>query len=91
MQRTFVVYMASPEAHLYSSISEENKKSSVPETTHGPLDLSMAISSITSAGKVYSESKLPPSMPTAYKRWKPELAPVAPHDPTTYFPMVLYK
>ncbi len=57
----------------------------------GPLDLTAAIAAITTAGKVYSESKLPPRLPIAYKRWKPTRAPDAPHEPDAYFPMLLVK
>ena len=65
-------------------------ESAVTET-RSPLDLTAAIAAITTAGKVYSESKLPPKLPTAYKRWKPTRAPDAPHDPNAYFPMLLMK
>lgn len=57
----------------------------------GSLDLTAAIATITAAGKVYSESKLPPKFPIAYKRWKPTRAADAPHDPDAYFPMLLMK
>ncbi|KAL0574953.1 hypothetical protein V5O48_006998 [Marasmius crinis-equi] len=55
------------------------------------VDLSEAIATITSSAKVFSESKLPPSLPTPYKRWAPERAPDAPHAPHSYFPMLMYK
>ncbi|KAG6917826.1 hypothetical protein DXG01_000886 [Tephrocybe rancida] len=60
-------------------------------TTKAPLDLTEAIASITTAQKVYSESKLPPSLPVPHKRWIPKRAPDAPHDPHAYFPMHMYK
>ncbi|KAG6845389.1 hypothetical protein H0H87_009736 [Tephrocybe sp. NHM501043] len=63
----------------------------VPAATKVPLDLTEAIASITTAQKVYSESRLPPSLPVPHKRWIPERAPDAPHDPHSYFPMHLYK
>ncbi len=53
------------------------------------LDLSAAIATITSTAKVYSESKLPPSVPVAYKNWVPKLADAPDHR--GYFPMLLYK
>jgi len=34
---------------------------------------------------------LPPTPPTPFKRWIPERAPDAPHDPNAYFPMILVK
>ncbi|KAJ6593890.1 NUZM, NADH-ubiquinone oxidoreductase 21.3 kDa subunit [Mycena capillaripes] len=68
----------------------EDKKD-VPADAPQPVDLSVAISSITSAGKVYTTAKLPPTLPTSRKRWVPQLAPNAPHDPHGYFPMLLYK
>ena len=76
----------------YSSSSPANEDASeVPATSERSIDLTEAITSITTAQKVYSESKLPPTIPTPYKRWTPELAPDAPHDQHAYFPMSLYK
>ncbi|KAJ7725831.1 NUZM, NADH-ubiquinone oxidoreductase 21.3 kDa subunit [Mycena maculata] len=66
-------------------------KKGVPADAPQPVDLSVAISSITQKQKVYSLAKLPPTLPTSRKRWVPQLAPDAPHDPHGYFPMVLYK
>lgn len=63
----------------------------VESTLPKPVDLTAAISEITAANKVYSATKLPPRLPSPYKRWTPELAPDAPHDPNAYFPMILYK
>jgi hypothetical protein len=74
-----------------SAPSQEAEASSVPTTSPKSLDLSAAIATITSAAKVYTESKLPPKLPTPYRRWKPEMAPDAPHDPHSYFPMLMYK
>ena len=56
-----------------------------------PMDLTSAIATITTAGKVFSQSKLPPSMAVSYKRWRPERADDAPHAPDSYFPMILVK
>ncbi|KIP11616.1 hypothetical protein PHLGIDRAFT_27843 [Phlebiopsis gigantea 11061_1 CR5-6] len=56
-----------------------------------PVDLTAAISTIAQEGKVFSESKLPPSYPTSFKRWKAEQVEDAPHDPNSYFPMLLVK
>ena len=56
-----------------------------------PVDLTAAIATITQAGKVYSEAKLPPSIKTSFKRWRPERALDPPHDPNAYFPMILVK
>ncbi|TFK75461.1 NADH dehydrogenase 21 kDa subunit [Pluteus cervinus] len=64
--------------------------SGVP-ATQKTVDLSEAIVSITAAQKVYSESKLPPKFPTAYKRWVPEQQPDAPHPEHSYWPMSLYR
>ncbi|EIM81167.1 NADH dehydrogenase subunit [Stereum hirsutum FP-91666 SS1] len=64
---------------------------SVPATAPKPVELTEAIATISSAAKAYSASKLPPSLPTPNKRWIPELAPDAPHDPNAYFPMILVK
>ncbi|KAI0645539.1 21 kDa subunit of NADH dehydrogenase [Trametes meyenii] len=65
--------------------------SSVPAEQSSPLDLTQAIATITSARKAYSEAKLPPVPPIAYKKWRPEPAEDAPHDPDAYFPMSLVK
>lgn len=67
------------------------ENSDVPAAPQPILDLSEAISTITSVQKVYSESRLPPSLPVPYKRWIPERAPDAPHDKHAYFPMLLYR
>ncbi|KAJ7703210.1 NUZM, NADH-ubiquinone oxidoreductase 21.3 kDa subunit [Mycena rosella] len=66
-------------------------KQGVPADAPKPVDLSVAISSITQNQKVYTMTKLPPTLPTSRKRWVPQLAPDAPHDPHGYFPMLLYK
>ncbi|KAH9083428.1 21 kDa subunit of NADH dehydrogenase [Lactarius deliciosus] len=55
------------------------------------LSLSEAIGTINAARKAYSTSTLPPTPPTPFKRWVPERAPDAPHDPNAYFPMILVK
>lgn len=75
------------------SESKEAEKSSAPveASKSAPVDLTTAITEVTSANKVYSAAKLPPRLPSPFKRWHPELAPDAPHDPNAYFPMVLYK
>ncbi|KAG2362257.1 NUZM, NADH-ubiquinone oxidoreductase 21.3 kDa subunit [Suillus spraguei] len=69
----------------------EGEKSDVPTKTSEIMDLTGAIAAITSAHKVYDQSKLPPKVPTPFKKWRAELAPDAPHDPNAYFPMLLYK
>jgi hypothetical protein len=56
-----------------------------------PVDLAVAISEIAKTKAIFSESKLPPSLPTPHKRWVPQLAEAPPHDPDSYFPMSLYK
>ena len=63
----------------------------MPATPPQQLDLSEAIGTISAARKVYGTSALPPTPPTPYKRWIPERAPDAPHDPNSYFPMILVK
>jgi len=75
------------------SESKEGEKSASPVelSQHKPVDLITAIAEVTSINKVYSTAKLPPRLPSPFKRWTPELAPDAPHDPNAYFPMVLYK
>lgn len=63
----------------------------MPAQAPEPTELAEAIATITSSNKVYSEAKLPPALPTAYRRWKPERAEDPPHDRTSYFPMLLFK
>ncbi|KAN0107200.1 hypothetical protein V8E52_010402 [Russula decolorans] len=55
------------------------------------LGLTEAIGAISTARKAYSTSSLPPTPPTPFKRWVPERAPDAPHDPNEYFPMIMVK
>ncbi|PIL36232.1 hypothetical protein GSI_01894 [Ganoderma sinense ZZ0214-1] len=71
---------------------QKAEASSVPaEHPQGGVDLTQAIATIASARKAYSESKLPPTPPIAFKQWRPERAEDAPHDPHAYFPMILVK
>ena len=65
--------------------------SDVPAEKQGAVDLTQAIATIASARKAYSESKLPPTPPIPFKRWRPERVEDAPHDPHAYFPMLLVK
>ncbi|KAF8161069.1 NADH dehydrogenase 21 kDa subunit [Crassisporium funariophilum] len=74
-----------------SAPSETADKASVPATTEKVLNLSEAIASINAATKVYSETMLPPALPTPYKRWIPEVSPPPPHDENSHFPMTLYR
>ncbi|CAL1707080.1 unnamed protein product [Somion occarium] len=69
----------------------EGDKAGVPAPKKEAVDLTAAIATISSARKAYSESNLPPKVPTPFKRWIPERAPDAPHDPTAYWPMLLVK
>ncbi|KAF8200843.1 NUZM, NADH-ubiquinone oxidoreductase 21.3 kDa subunit [Pholiota molesta] len=71
--------------------SDSADKSGVPAVENKTLDLAAAIASITSKEQVYSDSRLPPALPTPYKRWVPKLSPPAPHEPYSYFPMSLYR
>ncbi|KZP34486.1 NUZM, NADH-ubiquinone oxidoreductase 21.3 kDa subunit [Athelia psychrophila] len=72
---------------------KEGDKPSPPVAAALPeaVELTTAISEITGANKVYSSSKLPPRIPSPFKRWTPDLAEDAPHDPNAYFPMLMYK
>ncbi|KIM78923.1 hypothetical protein PILCRDRAFT_74952 [Piloderma croceum F 1598] len=63
----------------------------VEATKHESVDLVTAIEEVASTNKLFSTTKLPPRIPSSFKRWTPELAPDAPHDPNAYFPMILYK
>ncbi|KAF8993670.1 NUZM, NADH-ubiquinone oxidoreductase 21.3 kDa subunit [Cyathus striatus] len=72
------------------AVSAPQGASDVPAATKS-VDLSEAIATITTSRKVYSESRLPPILPTSYKRWIPERAPDAPHTPYSYWPMLQYR
>ncbi|KAG2154400.1 NUZM, NADH-ubiquinone oxidoreductase 21.3 kDa subunit [Suillus bovinus] len=73
------------------SEAKDGENANVPTKTQETLDLTGAIAAITSVHKVYDQSKLPPKVPSPFKKWRAELAPDAPHDPNAYFPMLLYK
>jgi hypothetical protein len=64
-----------------------NVQASVPAVTT-PVELTSVLAANAAA---FSAERLPPAMPTAYKRWVPERAEDAPHDPDAYFPMLLVK
>lgn len=66
--------------------------SSVPALAEppAPQELTQTITKLASS-KVFSESNLPPAITTPYKKWRPQRAEDAPHDPHAYFPMILVK
>ncbi|KAG6378210.1 21 kDa subunit of NADH dehydrogenase [Boletus reticuloceps] len=70
---------------------KEGETNQVPAKAPDAVDLTQAIVAVTSISPVYNDAKLPPEVPTPFKRWRPERAPDAPHDPNAYFPMLLYK
>ncbi|KAG8213662.1 21 kDa subunit of NADH dehydrogenase [Butyriboletus roseoflavus] len=70
---------------------QEREAAQVPIKASEAVDLTQAIATVASPTPVYGEAKLPPKAPTPFKRWRPERAPDAPHDPNAYFPMLLYK
>ncbi|PPR07381.1 hypothetical protein CVT26_013697 [Gymnopilus dilepis] len=86
---TLLIEHSAPQA--VSAPSTGTDQASVPAEQPKSVDLTQAIASITSAAKVYSESKLPPALPTPHKRWQPQLSPPPPHDEHSYFPMLLYR
>ncbi|KZT26837.1 21 kDa subunit of NADH dehydrogenase [Neolentinus lepideus HHB14362 ss-1] len=71
--------------------SNEGENASVPATSSQSLDLTSTIATIVTARKAFSETKLPPVLPVAHKKWRPERTEDAPHDPNAYFPMILVK
>ncbi|KAH7923727.1 NUZM, NADH-ubiquinone oxidoreductase 21.3 kDa subunit [Leucogyrophana mollusca] len=73
------------------SEGKEGEQSSLPAKAAEIMDLAGAIATITSTQKVYDQARLPPKVPTPFKKWRAERAPDAPHDPNAYFPMLLYK
>ncbi|KIY46204.1 NUZM, NADH-ubiquinone oxidoreductase 21.3 kDa subunit [Fistulina hepatica ATCC 64428] len=89
---------------LSTLLIEHSTPQAIPEPTDGKdgevvaspqkasiMDLTRAISSITSKAQVYTQERLPPVLPVAHKRWVPERCPDAPHDPDAYWPMQLFK
>ncbi|KAI0630199.1 NADH dehydrogenase 21 kDa subunit [Trametes polyzona] len=88
---TLLLDHAKAEAISAPGEGQKTETSSVPAEQQGSLDLTQAIATVTSARKAYSESKLPPTPPIAYKKWRPQRTEDAPHDPDAYFPMLLVK
>ena len=78
-------------SYSISSPADATDKSSVPATEIKDIPLAEAIATVTGETQVYTAAKLPPALPTPFKRWVPTLSPDAPHDPHTYFPMSLYR
>ncbi|KAJ3521068.1 hypothetical protein NMY22_g12471 [Coprinellus aureogranulatus] len=70
--------------------AEGAEKADVPAKTE-EVDLADAIVKITKENKVYTESRLPPTLPTPYAKWKPQVSEDAPHTPYSYWPMVMYR
>lgn len=90
------VYVSTNLYHIHlltppSSAAPVEGQTEVPVVAQKTPELSEAIATITGATKVYSESKLPPTLPIPHKRWVPRLSPDAPHDQFAYFPMSLYQ
>ncbi|KAF9531609.1 21 kDa subunit of NADH dehydrogenase [Crepidotus variabilis] len=77
-------------AQAVAAPSEGAQKTEVPAVKKS-VDLSEAIASITANAQVYSETKLPPALPTPFKRWSPHLSPPPPQDHYFELPMVLYR
>ncbi|KAF9478607.1 21 kDa subunit of NADH dehydrogenase [Pholiota conissans] len=78
-------------AKAVAAPSESTDASAVPVEGSKALDLAAAIASITSKEVVYSDVRLPPTLPTPNKRWVPKLSSDAPHEAYSYFPMSLYR
>lgn len=78
------------QADVHSSVAAP-KEGQVPAKAPDAVDLTQAIATVASTTPFHSKVKLPPKVPTPFKRWRPERAPDAPHDPNAYFPMLLYK
>ncbi|KAG9316329.1 hypothetical protein JVU11DRAFT_2360 [Chiua virens] len=70
---------------------KEGEAAQVPTKALDVVGLTHAIFTVASETPIYNEAKLPPKVPTLFRRWRPERAPDAPHDPNAYFPMLLYK
>ncbi|KAH9935584.1 NUZM, NADH-ubiquinone oxidoreductase 21.3 kDa subunit [Fomitopsis serialis] len=88
---SLLIQHSQPQAVAAPAEGQEGEKASVPAQAPEPTELSAAIATITASNKVYTEAKLPPSLPTADKRWRPERTEDAPHDSSAYFPMLLFK
>jgi len=73
------------------SVAAPGGSASVPAASAAPQELTAAIATISSGRAIYSESNLPPKLPTPFKRWRATRTEDAPHDQDSYFPMILYK
>ena len=84
---------SSPLSRLAAPPAEgEHEHQDVPApVAREPVDLPTAIATVAQAQKTFSESRLPPSYPTSHGRWRAVPAEDAPHDPHSYFPMLLVK
>ncbi|KAJ3825079.1 NUZM, NADH-ubiquinone oxidoreductase 21.3 kDa subunit [Lentinula raphanica] len=80
----FILSVAAP---TEGASADGSKAISTPEE---PIELATAISKIAESTKIYSESKLPPTLTHAYPQWRPQRSPDAPHAQHSYFPMHLY-
>lgn len=84
---------SSPLSSLAAPPAEgEHEHKEVPApAAREPVDLPTAIATVSLAQQTFSASRLPPSYPTSYGRWRAVPAEDAPHDPHSYFPMSMTK
>jgi len=88
---TFLLQAPASDSSESSSSSLEQKEQKASTPARSAPTLGLAIATLHSAGKAYSESRPPPTPATPFKRWTPQFSPPAPHDPHAYFPMSLVK
>ncbi|KAJ4497173.1 NUZM, NADH-ubiquinone oxidoreductase 21.3 kDa subunit [Lentinula lateritia] len=88
---SLLIEHSTPQVVAAPAEGDTTEGSKAVSTAQDPIELAAAISKITTSTKLYSESKLPPTLTLSYPRWRPERAPDAPHPQHAYFPLQLYK
>ncbi|KAH8828456.1 21 kDa subunit of NADH dehydrogenase [Flagelloscypha sp. PMI_526] len=64
-------------------------ETTVTPVSDTPTDLVSAITLATQGSAIYGTARLPPVLPTAYKKWVPVRSEDPPHAPHSDFPMFL--
>ncbi|KIK67445.1 hypothetical protein GYMLUDRAFT_37567 [Collybiopsis luxurians FD-317 M1] len=88
---SLLIEHSTPQAVAAPAEGQAAEGAKAVSTSPEPLELAAAISKISESTKIYSESKLPPTLTTPYPKWRPQRVEDAPHHQHSYFPMHLYK
>lgn len=83
----------SPSLMVFHSVAAPAEtKDGEPVATVPAVTEAVELTSVIAASATpFSAGKLPPTLKTPYKRWIPQDAEDAPHDPNAYWPMVMVK